>query len=152
MPTYNCSKCNEEFNDKKEYEMHEKLEPCVIRLYVDKGYYEVFEEVPYFSEPYSFKQNASGDKIQVVKVEEGEKVYQCKFCDNVFSRVDSLSRHTKKFCKIKKELEALKEKNPHLEDEREKPSPEPELLDFDMDDFKNKFDELVQNYIDNRKT
>ena len=79
---YKCDKCEEIFTIKKEYEEHMKLEPCVIRMYVDKGDYETFEEVPYFSELYSFKQNASGDNIQRVKQEEnGEKIYQCKFCE-----------------------------------------------------------------------
>lgn len=155
MSDMKCHFCNEEFNKKNEYEEHIKLEPCVIRLYIDKEYYDEFEKVPYFSELYSFKQNASGDNIQIIAKPEKEgdkeqRIFQCKFCDGTFSRIDSLSRHTKKFCKVKKEIEALKVNNPHLEDERA--PEEPDLGDFDMEDFKQKFDELMQNYIANRKT
>jgi len=150
MVSYNCAKCNEEFDNKADCDIHEKIKACMIMLYVDKEYFEEFEEVPYFSELYSYKQNASSEKIQVIEAKDGEKIYKCKFCDNVFSRVDSLSRHTKKFCNIKKELEALKANNQHLVNER--PPPDPELGDFDMEDFKNKFDELMQNYIANRKS
>jgi uncharacterized C2H2 Zn-finger protein len=145
---FKCNKCKEIFAIKKEYDEHVKLEECVIYMYIDKDKYKVFEKVPYFSKLYSFKQNMSGDNIEVFV--QKDKIYQCKFCDGIFSRVDSLSRHTKKFCKVKKELEDLKEKNPHLDDER--PPKETDLGDFDVEDFKEKFDILMQNYITNRKS
>jgi hypothetical protein len=168
MQYYKCPKCEEEFMEKSKYNEHIKLEPCVIRMYIDKYNYDEYEKIPpFFSEHVNFKKMLVGNNHQYRPLSENSeeehyqkedneqidtepkietKIYQCKLCDNTFSRVDSMSRHTKKFCKVKKELEALKERNPHLIDERI------ENGDFDMEDFKQKIDEIMQNYFANKKT
>ena len=157
-----CPKCDEEFKKKSEYEEHMKLEPCVIRLFINKAHYDTYEKVPEFlSEHVNFKKMILGNSYQKQTVvheedEEGKegkegkdgkehKVFKCKICDNIFSRADSLSRHVKKFCKIKKELDPLKATNPHLQDDRDE-----DLGDFDMEEFKDKIDELMQNYLANK--
>lgn len=164
MQTYECPKCEEEFKQKSKYDEHIKLEPCLIRMYIDKYNYDEYDKVPaFFSERVNFKKMLVGNNHQyrpLTEIQEDEqsqkegdsiqkgseqKIYQCKLCDNTFSRVDSMSRHTKKFCKVKKELEALKERNPHLIDERT------EFSEYDMEIFKQQIDEIMQNYFANKK-
>jgi uncharacterized C2H2 Zn-finger protein len=110
---YICSRCNENFNIKREYDLHLLTEPCDIKLFIDKTKYTSFNQVPYFSELYSFKQRASGKNIKKIKTENenNEKVFPCVLCDMVFSRIDSLNRHVKNHCKIKKELKATQINN-----------------------------------------
>ena len=127
MQKYNCIKCDEEFTDIKKYEIHVKTEPCIVHMYINKYNYDTYDKLPKFiSEHVNFKQMLLGNQnyksyeSNEVKTDEDENIYKCKFCDNVFSRADSLSRHTKKFCKVKKILEPLKKLNLHLIDERTK--------------------------------
>lgn len=155
MQVNKCPNCDEEFKKKSDFDEHIKLEPCLIRMYIDKEYYDEYDKIPsFFSEHVSFKKMIVGNcpqykTLQTIQEKDGDKeqkIFQCKLCDNTFSRADSLGRHNKKFCKVKKELEPLKLSNPHLIDERDE-----DLGDFDMEDFKQKIDEVMQNYISEQK-
>lgn len=153
MQTYKCQKCEQCFSSKSKYDDHIKFEACILRLYIDKQLYNEYEKIPtFFSEPVSYKKLVIGANHQYkefVPTDENkdQRVFKCKVCDNTFSRADSLSRHRRKFCKIRKELEPLTKTNPHLIDEVE----EDIDSDFDMTEFKEKMDELMHNYIANRK-
>lgn len=157
MKNNKCSNCNEEFENKAFYDEHVKYKACVLRLFINKEHYQQYDKIPsYLSTHCSFKRMIGGTLIhnlthtQQNPDESKElRIFKCKYCDNVFSRIDSLGRHNKKFCKVKKELDILKIKNQHLEDDKNPEDLESE--EFDMDEFKDKFDVLMQNYIENRK-
>jgi uncharacterized C2H2 Zn-finger protein len=145
-PPFKCSNCNEIFDRKMKYLEHTRLEACVVINYIDKKEYDTYEKIPsFFSDYVSFKKLLIGTNHQYKTTDindDGlnEQNYKCELCDNTFSRMDSLSRHTNKFCKVKKELEHIMDKNPNILDDK---------TNYDrcnIEEFKQSLDEILQTY------
>lgn len=163
MQVNKCDKCDKQFKKKIQLDTHIKLEECIDKLYIDKKKYAKYDDMPSFiSEYVSFKKMIVGINHQYkpptisIKEEKNdgqennkndeEQILICKFCDNTFTRNDSLTRHINKFCKVKKEVEKLKEYNPHLVDDKDI-----KISDYDMEEFKDKIEEIMNKYIESQQ-
>jgi uncharacterized C2H2 Zn-finger protein len=85
MTKYECSKCSKIFRQKSDYDRHlKRKKPCSAQIH----------NIP--QEP-------------IEKQKDKVKTNECKYCHNIFSRSDVLSRHIDKYCKIRKSQDDSKE-------------------------------------------
>jgi hypothetical protein len=63
-------------------------------------------------------QNTTFSPHNTTKIEdhENKKIFNCKYCNKDYSRIDSLNRHIEKNCKEKKELDKMKNEKMKLQE------------------------------------
>lgn len=92
MVLYKCEKCDKLFSDKQDYNRHKNRKyPCSKEQKTSNSI--LLQEN--HSNPTQIHQPDVNDQTI-------QKNFFCKFCKEVFSRIDSLKRHVNNYCKIKK--------------------------------------------------
>lgn len=85
MKTYECDRCKKVFTLKGDYTRHlNRKIPCTEQLQI------VIDNTTKES-----KKDEQSEQKTIVK-------NKCEYCHKIFSRADALSRHTDKYCKVKK--------------------------------------------------
>jgi hypothetical protein len=114
MVCYTCDKCNKEFTKKSNYITHQnKKKSCIKENIVDISNTLV--------KNITMDDNNNNKIINNNEIE--NTIFNCLFCNQIFSRNDNLQRHIKNRCKIKKyidELEITKTKLKEATPENEK--------------------------------
>ena len=111
MVFYNCPRCNYTTFDKTKYMLHLKrkiiCEPILSKTNLQKEYikYDIKEKI-------NLPQNNTMETTKNVEfhkiTQNNTQIIECKYCDKVFSRKDSLTRHYKTCNEKKKTDEANK--------------------------------------------
>lgn len=107
MVIYECENCKKKFKQKSHYKTHteNKKYPCYANLKI----------VNDSKNKLNLEVENKNEKRQ--EITEHEYKYNCLYCEKIFTRSDSLNRHTEKYCKSKQksdEFDVLKVKYEEL--------------------------------------
>ena len=104
MVSYTCSRCQKNYKDKTEYTRHiNRKNPCkIISVKQIESSEHIQTSIEHIQTPIEHL------ILQTEKINEKEK-HLCFYCKNEFINKSSLTRHTKLYCKTKKQHEKEKE-------------------------------------------
>lgn len=118
MVQYNCDRCGKDFKQKCHFHNHLKRKNICKPIQSDttiqfmKEKYEFIKKSPHNSTQLS-------TQLHTTPHNSTQNQNKCKYCDEIFSRSDSLARHMQKYCNksknLMKENEELKKKIEKLE-------------------------------------
>jgi hypothetical protein len=147
MVLYNCKKCFKEFKQKSNYESHlNRKNPCKEKKTL----------IPAENTFIPVKNTFIPAKNTFIPAEKVlNKSIICNYCFYIFTRKDSLSKHLKKYCKIKKQDDNEKETiyqqllNEHLNIKNENETIKTKLIEIEKKLSKNKTINNNTNNINN---
>lgn len=141
MVNYTCERCQKQFNRKSNYDYHinNKKNQCKLNIHDESTMNPTESNL-------NPNESNSSSKNNV-------KVYECKYCQNIFSTSSNLSKHIKKSCKDKKNLdeqEKIIEENKLLKNQLVQQSKDMAEQTKQIEELKRMFYEFSKK--DNKRT
>lgn len=106
MPSYNCCRCGFKTKQKQDFRRHllrKNICKPILKDINEKIFYEFYKEN--FPEVVSKLNNTAQITHKPAEnTQNNAQSIHCDYCNKKFTRKDTLTRHEKNYCKIKKEL------------------------------------------------
>jgi hypothetical protein len=111
MGIYKCEICNFSSKQKNDLNRHLKTKKHLNNV----KQYEA-DNKKFLSNHHKIPQNTTFAPHNNTKIEnhKNKKLFNCKYCNKDYSRIDSLNRHIEKSCKEKKEFDKMENENNEL--------------------------------------